>query len=94
MRSFSIELSYEGIEAVLLLQTVEAWRAELDINTVRVDIACEFSARRKSPSGLYAKNPPAALRIFETSRKATFAILSAQSGGTALRSYKGIGVRR
>ena len=27
MRPFSIELSYEGIEAVLLLQTVEARRA-------------------------------------------------------------------
>jgi hypothetical protein len=27
MRPFGIELSYEGIEAALLLQAVEAWRA-------------------------------------------------------------------
>ena len=40
MRPFSIELSYEGIEAVLLLQTVEARRGVASFLSVRCMRSC------------------------------------------------------
>jgi hypothetical protein len=42
------------------------------------EVAYEFSVRGWGPSNLYTKNAPAALRIFDTFSKATFATLSGQ----------------
>ena len=44
------------------------------------EVAYEFSARRRGPSDPYTKTAPAALGIFDTFCKATFATISAQSG--------------
>jgi hypothetical protein len=41
------------------------------------EVTHEFCVRRRGPSDLYTKTAPAALRIFETFRKTTFATLSA-----------------
>jgi hypothetical protein len=40
------------------------------------EVAYEFSVRRGGPSDFYTKNAPAALRIFDTFCKTTFATLS------------------
>ena len=40
------------------------------------EVAYEFSVRRRGPSDLYTKIGPAALRIFDTFGKTTFATLS------------------
>jgi hypothetical protein len=44
------------------------------------EVAYEFSLRRWGPSDLYTKTAPAALRIFDTFGKTTFATLSATNG--------------
>jgi hypothetical protein len=41
-----------------------------------VEAADEFSVKRRGPSYLYMKTSPAALRIFDTFGKTTFATLS------------------
>src|SRR5471032_1187683 len=43
-------------------------------------VAYEFSVRRCGPSDLYTKTAPAALRIFDTFCKTTFATPSARNG--------------
>ncbi len=44
------------------------------------EVAYEFSVRRWGPSDLYTKTAPAALGIFDTFSKTTFATLPANSG--------------
>jgi hypothetical protein len=51
------------------------------------EVAYEFSVRRRGPSDLYTKNAPAALRIFGTFGKTTFATLSALKRTWATRFY-------
>jgi hypothetical protein len=49
-------------------------------NPCRVtEVAHEFSLMRRGPSDFYTKAAPAALRIFDTFGKTTFATLSAQN---------------
>jgi hypothetical protein len=42
------------------------------------EVAHEFCVRRRGPSDFYTKTAPAALRIFDSLGKTTFAILSAR----------------
>jgi hypothetical protein len=56
------------------------------------EVAYEFSVSRRGPSDLYTKNAPAALGIFDTLCKTTFATISAQlrhSAMSAIRSLSG-----
>jgi hypothetical protein len=48
------------------------------------EVACEFWGSRLGPSDLYTKIAPAALRIFDTFGKTTFATLSARTGPPAM----------
>ena len=48
------------------------------------EVAHEFGARRRGPSDHCTNNAPAALRIFDTSCKTTFATQSARTGHGAM----------
>jgi hypothetical protein len=50
------------------------------------EVAHEFSLRRRGPSDIYTKTAPAALRIFDTFGKTTFATASEAKQKTSARS--------
>src|ERR1019366_2404794 len=66
--------------ARILGETFEREAIDDSDNLSRVtEVAYEFCLGRLGPSDLYTKNAPAALRIFDTFGKTTFATISATS---------------
>jgi hypothetical protein len=82
VRSWQIVLQNSKVAAVKIFGE-NLKRKEVDDShsfSRATEVAHEFGARRRGPSDHCTNNAPAALRIFDTSCKTTFATQSARNG--------------
>jgi hypothetical protein len=88
VRFWQIVLQKSKVASVRIFgETLKSEAIDDSYNLSRVtEVAHEFSVGRQGPSDLYAKTAPAALRIFDTTGKTTFATLSRVKRTSHLRS--------